>query len=107
MAGLPVLLVPVVVRLAQTKFGLDPGVAEHNDAMNTNANSDKACFVPDSGEVVDGTSRLAWALNDAVAVWDVRFEDDVVITSAKGKLSSIHKVRDNAAFVRAASPPEN
>lgn len=85
-----------VAGMVQDIFGLDPGRQGHPYTRNTNANGGKAYFVPNIDEAVAGTTRLAMVLNDAVSVWDVRFEEDIAIKSAKGKLSYIHKVRDNA-----------
>jgi hypothetical protein len=87
-----------VAKLVQDIFGLDPNKSGHPYTKNTNASGGKAYFVPNIDEGVEGTSRLAAVLNEAVAVWDVRFEDQIVIKSAKGKLAYIHKVRDSADY---------
>ncbi len=87
-----------VAKLVQDMFGLDPDKQGHPYTKTTNAGGGKAYFVPNIDEGVDGTSRLAAVLNEAVAVWDVRFEEELAIKSAKGKLAYIHKVRDNAEY---------
>jgi len=87
-----------VAKLTGDLFGLDPDKQGYLFTKTTNANGGKAYFVPDIDEQVNGTSRLALVLNEAVTVWDVQFEEDVVIKSAKGKLSYIHKVRDDADY---------
>jgi putative intracellular protease/amidase len=87
-----------VAKLVRDMFGLDPGKQGHPFTKTTNAAGGKAYFVPNIDEKVDGTSRLAAVLNEAVAVWDVRFEEEIAIKSAKGKLAYIHKVRDNADY---------
>jgi putative intracellular protease/amidase len=88
----------LVAKLVQDMFGLDPNKTGHPYTRNAHASGGKAYFVPNIDEGVEGTSRLAAVLNEAVAVWDVRFEEDIAIKSAKGKLSYIHKVRDNADY---------
>jgi putative intracellular protease/amidase len=87
-----------VAKLVQDIFGLDPNKSGHPYTKNSNAAGGKAYFVPNIDEGVEGASRLAAVLNEAVAVWDVRFEEDIAIKSAKGKLAYIHKVRDNADY---------
>ena len=87
-----------VAKLVQDIFGLDPNTSGHPYTKTTNAAGGKAYFVPNIDEGVEGSSRLAAVLNEAVAVWDVRFEDPIVIKSAKGKLAYIHKVRDNTDY---------
>ncbi|MEI6179031.1 MAG: glycosyl hydrolase, partial [Verrucomicrobiota bacterium] len=87
-----------VAKLVQDMFGLDPNKTGHPYTKVTNAAGGKAYFVPNIDEGIEGTNRLAEVLNEAVAVWDVRFEDDIAIKSAKGKLAYIHKVKDNADY---------
>jgi len=87
-----------VAKLVQDMFGLDPNKSGHPYTKNSNAAGGKAYFVPNIDEGIEGTNRLAAVLNEAVAVWDVRFEDNIAIKSAKGKLAYIHKVRDNADY---------
>lgn len=87
-----------VAKLVQDIFGLDPNKQGHPYTRTTNASGGKAYFVPNIDEEVAGSSRLAAVLNEAVAVWDVRFEQDIAIQSAKGKLAYIHKVRDNTDY---------
>ena len=89
-----------VAQLVQDIFCLDPNKQGRLFSKTANAADGKAYFVPNIDEVVDGTSRLAAVLNEAVAVWDVRFEEDIAIGSAQSKLSYIHKIRDNADFLR-------
>ncbi|MCF7732876.1 MAG: hypothetical protein K9N23_14395 [Akkermansiaceae bacterium] len=89
---------PQVAELVRDLFGLDPNKQGHPYTSNTNANGGKAYFVPNIDERVEGTSRLAAVLNEAVAVWDVRFEEDLAIKSAKGKLAYIHKIRDHTDY---------
>jgi len=88
----------IVAKLVESIFALDPNKTGHKYTKNTNAKGGKAYFVPDIDESVGGASRLAMVLNDAVTVWDVQFEEDIAIKSAKGKLSYIHKVRDSVDY---------
>jgi putative intracellular protease/amidase len=88
----------LVVKIVRDIFGLDPNKPGHPYTKTTNANGGKAYFVPNIDEVVEGSSRLAAVLNEAEYVWDVRFEDEIAIKSAKGKLSYIHKVRDDVDY---------
>ncbi len=87
-----------VAKLVQDMFGLDANKSGHPYTKNSNAAGGKAYFVPNIDEGVEGTSRLAAVLNEAVGVWDVRFEEDIAIKSAKGKLAYIHKLRDNTDY---------
>jgi len=88
----------IIARLVEDIFGLDPNRAGHRYTKNQNANGGNAYFIPDIDENVAGTTRLAAVLDDALPVWDVRLEEDIIIKSAKGKLSYIHKIREGCDY---------
>ena len=97
----------VVRKLTEDIFGLDPAKEGLAYTKTANKNGGKAYFIPDIDERVNGTNRLAMVLNDAVAVWDVQFEQDVAITSSKGELSYIHKVKNNVDYYYFANSSDN
>lgn len=82
----------VVVNCATALFA-NPGTAYKK---NTNAAGGKAYFIPNIAENVGGTDRLTWVLNDAVPVWDVKFDAQVNVTG--GNLFYIHKVMGDTSY---------
>jgi hypothetical protein len=79
-------------------FGLDPNAKESPYKKNTNSHGGKAYFIPDISDTVDGTDRLTAALDDAVTVWDVRFDTAIPPGGKHGEVSYIHKVLESRDY---------
>jgi len=80
-----------VKRLVEEIFGLDPSGSVPGYTMRTNAALGAAYFIPDVDETVDGIDRLTAALDEAVVIADVRFEEMPAL-AGPGEVSYIHKV---------------
>lgn len=85
----------LVHSLVTAIFGVDPDTENMAYIRRTNPQGGKAFFIPDIDENIDGIDRLTMVLNDAVAIWDVRFETAITIAGKMGGVSYIHKVKDD------------
>jgi hypothetical protein len=82
----------LVRSLVRGIFGIDPKAGEFPYTKSANARGGTAYFIPNIDEKIDGMDRLTLTLNEAIPVWDVRFENATVLPDRHGEVSYIHKV---------------